>query len=372
MSYQTGSAADLPSLMTIIKDFALAEGWTIGKYVTSGTIANNLLFMSKGQCFVALQGVTVSMQDWTTGANVPINDNRLRGALATSLNNSLNTYFGHPGSAVTAATSAERIEINDLAGPFTSYHLFSDPTVSDYINVVVQTAPDRWQHFGFGNLDKGTFTHSGAGYITGISRAWVPNRSGSITSNSGVGFNKPGHTKTGFVFGLKDNDLSDPANEGSDRVAHIYAPDALPLTAGWTAMLGQGWSSNSDTNSNFINNCRFFSTPLSSLYSQLTNRGTLNAHVGRNFATSFSGVAPMFGLPVIYKNSSVSASCYVGDFPNVRQVNMEGLLDAQTLTFGADEWMVFPCGRQTAWMTAASMGMQFSSGRYGLAHKKVV
>lgn len=367
MAYATGSAADLPSLMTAIKDFALAEGWTIDKYVNSGTIGNNLLFMTKGACAVAFQAAVVTgIADWTTGANVPRTENRLRGALATSINTALNTYFGHPGSLVTTATDGDRIEINDLDGPFAAYHFFSDPSVSDYVHVVVQCGADRYQHFGFGNVDQGDFTHAGVGYLTGVSRPYWRTHSNAVTANTSNNYNKPGSHRSGFATRRIAVESTGSTIDYADATFAFHAPDALP--AGWAAMHIQR-----DAYVARVANLLHF-VPYNIIQgprNEVVLQAPINAMVTYNNANNFSGVAAMFGVPAVLSRTGPNQNCYVGDIPNVRLLNMDGMAPGQELTFGGETWVVFPNLRQTGWGNAAVQGDQATSGHYGTAHKKV-
>ena len=103
MAYSTGSAANLNEILAALQTFAAAQGWTIDKW-TSGS---NLLFMRKGQCFVAMQGATQALTTYPGGVSTAVTDTVLRIALSEALmGTSAARLMAHlravPGLAITA------------------------------------------------------------------------------------------------------------------------------------------------------------------------------------------------------------------------------------------------------------------------------
>jgi hypothetical protein len=347
MAYATGSATTLTDLLSAIRTFAIAQGWTIDKW----TPASNLLFLSDDLTKVAFQAAVEPLTSFETGAAVVINQTVLYGALATGINAGLNTFWGHPGSIVTAANDVDAVRINDLSGPFPSYHLFADPALGRHIHVVVQTASDRWQCFGFGRVDKGGLTHAGSSYLTGGSRSWV--RAAGAVDAALQYYNLASGFTTGFAVNAGRTGIN-------NAVLNLYSPDALPDdSAEWPKMIASA-----------------------SIMPHLTGRsrpdewpGERNAHllsgVVRHPVSQFSGAAMFHALPVVQMAAGASKLCWVGDFPNVRLVNMDGMRPGQLVEIAADDWLVFPVGRQVPWGTQVQTGFQFSTGQYALAFKRV-
>lgn len=352
MAYQTGSASDINDLRSQLATFASGQGWTIVKNTT------DLLFLSKGICFVAMQAFSYNYNDFATGVSVSKSDRRFDMTLATSLNAALNTAHGHPGSLMTVLNDQDRVCVNNLLGPFPEYHFFTggvgDP---DYIMVSVKTGANTWRQFGFGMIDKGDFTHSGAAFLSGNCGHFYSNQS-SVLGGSNW-FNQIDRAPIPFA-----RNLLSVANL-SEIGFNLYVPDALPNTAAWATM-----RSGFDAASHLVGMKQKPST-------QYPNTSTSpNPYILNPFMasppTTWGGNVMLFTIPVICPAPSISKQCYIGDYPGVRLLNMEGLQSGQILTLGADEWQVFSVGRQTPWMTQSEAGNQYTTGQTGLAFKKNV
>lgn len=350
MAYQTGSVTTLDNLLTTLATFATSQGWTIVRN-TAG-----LLFLSKGQCFCAMQRINYNYNNWETGVAVLTADERLDMALATSLTAGLTTFFGHPGSLSTNSTDADRVSCNQLLGPFGEYHFFSGDTGAgdpDYIFVVVKIGADNWRHFGFGNVDKGLLTHSGAAFLSG--QAGYFYRQGSALTGSGSRYNTAGTSDITYTR----NTNRDSAVSHAGR--NFYVPDALPNTADWpvhTVNVMNLISLNDKPPTQYP-------TTSGGAAPRLMNPMQISP------VSQWGGNAVLFPMPIFIASPTALRSCYIGDFPNVRLVNMEGLLAGQEIVLAGDTWKVFSGGRQTPWMTQAEAGAQYTTGQIALAYKKI-
>jgi hypothetical protein len=346
MAYATGSATTANNLLTAIKDFAQSNGWTIDKTATG------LLFLHKGICYVAIQTTAYTYTDYATGVGVVTNDTRFDMAISTSFTIALNTFFGHPGSLSTTATDADRVVCNQLQGPFPEYHLFTDAS-GNYIHCAVRIGADNWKHISFGLIDKGNFSHSGAAYLT--SHAGVFYRQNATATSSAQDYNDSAEADFPFV----SNASRTVAITHTGR--NFYMPDALPNTADWPVV-----------NNNLISLIEPADKPSTGYPS--TSSGApariLNP-VQSAVATQWGGNVMLFPIPVIFFASAISKTCYVGDYPDVRLVNMEGLQNGQELAVASDVWKIFSIGRQTPWYTQAEADFQYTTGQYGIAYKKI-
>ena len=353
MAYSTGSAADLTALLDAIRVFAIAQGWTVDRW----TSASRLLFMRRGQTFVTMEGSSRTYNNWDSGSSVSTTEQTLRMAIGTGITAGLTTYHGHPGSIVTTATDADRIEVNDLTGSFPSYHLFADNSVSGHIHVVVQCSTERWQHFSFGEVDKGTFTHAGVGYLVGTNRIYNRESSATDPTSTLVKYNDISKIVYPFLGNWASDSFPTTYNH-----RQIHAPDALPNNVNWPVVSVQNtelWDGS------------FLWKPTD--WPRLSNLGEakpLNAII-KNPINQWNGTVMLWAIPCIVRSAAVSQMIYVGDFPNVRALNMEGMSPGQEISLGPDTWKVFPIGRQTAWGTKVELGFQYSTGQYALAYKKV-
>lgn len=346
MAYATGSATTANDLLTAIKNFAQSNGWTIDKTAT------NLLFLHKGICYVAIQGTTYNYNDFATGSSVSTGDTRFDMAISTSLNVALNTFFGHGGSLSTTSTDADRVVCNNLQGPFPEYHLFTDAS-GNYVHCAVRTGTDTWRHIGFGLLDKGNFTHSGVAYLTSQASSFYSDNA-SFTSGS-HNANQPDKADFPFVQNAGGSRAISSAGQ------NFYVPDALPNTADWPVV---------------SNNHTAMIDPQNKPSTQYPSTGTspgsrlLNPLQGA-VATQWGGNVMLFPIPVFFFAAAITKTCYVGDYPDVRLLNMEGLQNGQELAVASDVWKIFSIGRQTPWGTQTELGRVYSTGQFGVAYKKI-
>lgn len=356
MAYSTGSAANLNELLAALQTFAATQGWTVDKW----TSASNLLFMHKDQCFVTMQGATQSVTHFPGGVSTTYTDTTLRMALSTSITTALTTFFGHPGSLVTAATDVDRVEVNDLRGPFNAYHFFSgDETGGDpaYIMVVLQVATDRYQHFGFGNIDKKGMTHSGGAFLVGLSRYYYR----FVADLFGLSsyFNYPPAHVLPYDGGY--------ANQSINAAPELlYLPDALPLT--WTGTMFSASNNAAAATPVSIPIATKWARPAN--YAGVSDQPKLVSNVIASPVSQWSGNLHLWPSPIIMANGT--NLCYVGDHPNVRYCNMEGLGPAQEIVYGSETWVVFPSMTQRVWGQDRAAGFDgCSTGQYAVAYKKV-
>lgn len=348
MAYQTGGGGDTSAFIAALRDFAVANGWTKSG---EGLNANGgYLFLEKGVCHMAL--------DWNTKATITMYDadgvaiNNVPEAWITatvnqSINTALTVGWGHPGYPSGSFYGPYTTQVRDFTGPLVQWYLFTDAT-GDYIHAAVNTQVDRWQHFGFGVVDKGPMTHSGAAYVTGSGNIWYRDSNNATPSSGAYTYNHPSMHVAPF--------------SGLNSV--LYVPDALP--AGFNNYIG----------SNYTGTARSVTQPslrthnVPSLFPQNDVGGTLLDHIIAAHMPSWSGNVPMYGSPAVVWSPTKDRACAVGMFPDVRLINMEGLLPGQEITLATDTWKVFPITRQEAW--ANSLTLVLTSGQYGVAYKKIV
>lgn len=351
MAYATGSAATVDDLLEAIENFAIAAGWTIAKR------GLNHLFVEKGICKVAMARHSLTYTDFSSGTGVATNDFTIGAALCTAFNLGLSSFINHTGSIVTSETDVDSVHVNGLLNGTPEYHLFSggvgDP---DYIHLAFRIGVDIWRHFGFGVVDKKGMAHAGAAYITGqAGRFWHDNN--PITSG-GTYFNQAGRTPYPF---LSNSNALNNIFRGAQNL--FYVPDALPATADWPVMR---------STAHIHNIAGRDKAPISyPNTSSIPQPGFSQPLLGAP-PSQWGGEAQLFPAPVFIVAPTPLKSCYVGDYPNVRGLNMDGLLPKAELTLGADTWVVFPISRQTPWFSQTEAAATHTSGHYAIAHKKIV
>lgn len=370
MAYATGgSGGSLTDLMDALRLFAAGLGWTIDKW----DAVNRLLFMTKGICTVTMKGFTTDLVPVFTGvngsgvfANQP--DHRLRFAMGTGNTAALGTYHSHPGSPVTTDLDADAPWVGGLQGPYVAWFFFADPTVSDHIHVVVQITAECYAHFSLGFVDKKGMTHSGVAYVTAAPGVYYRNVSNWLTGG-GNAYNAPSAQTIPFCSG----GASQPASWEGNAPIILKHVDAWP--AGWLGPVAYGSGA-----------APLFGLMHRQLNHQLIDRPGLftaaNAQQGClldcvvvSEPAPYSNIVPLFPIPVFRQHvTSLDANgdrlCYVGDFPNVRLLNMTNLLPGQEIAVDTDTYKIFPAVRQAAWADT-NLVPQPSSGQFAIAYKKV-
>lgn len=350
MAYATGSAATVDDILEAIENFAIGRGWTIAKRAT------NLLFLEKGICKVTLARTSYTYTDYQTGVAVPgLTDYTIGAALCTTINTALNTFHSHTGSLSTSDTDADSVHCNNLFNGVLEYHLFSGDTGAgdpDYIHCVFRTSASNWRHLSFGLVDKGDLTHSGVAFLVGNAGYFYAHTTGPVNNN--LYFNAPQNAP--YPFAERSVTVRGTAN-------NIYAPDAMPNTANWPVM-----SSNALLETTAIEGRPNLVWPSS----HNSADGNFCDPIMGSPQSSWGGNVMLMTPPVIFNSSGDQRFCYLGDYPNVRLLNMEGIAPGAEITLGAETWFVCPIGRQWPWGTQAEVGYNYSTGHYGLAYKKIV
>jgi hypothetical protein len=371
MAYATGgSGASLDDLMDALRGFCAGLGWTIDKF----DAVNKLLFMTKGLAAVTMWwGDTSTVPIWSGpnngGAITNTIDGRIYMALNTANNAALATYHSHPGSVVTSNFDNDAAMVNGLQGAYIGWHFFADPTVSDHVHVVVQKNADTFRHFSIGMVDQKGLTHSGVAYVTGQPSIWYRNVNQYNPANGGGVFNDSRYQALPFV--RNDGNFSGTGSDNGSPSIILKNSDAWPAV--WNGPIA-GANGLVFQFRHMLGLMGSFGNP--NEFPSAGNAGNkLLDMVVIAEPMPFSNVVPMFPVPVFrnYLNNldnSKNAICYLGDFPNVRAINMTNMLPGQEIDLTGDIWKVFPALRQENW-AMARIGDKASSGQFAVAYKKV-
>lgn len=355
MPFDVTSGTDRADVLTELESFAATYGWTT---VYDEISIDGQLGISNGNCFCALgDGSTTLRTDSVNGGS--LTDGFVFGALGTSLTAGNTQFWGHPGSIVTSSGDTDRVEINDLAGPFSNIYLFTDDAET-YIHCVVQSSADRYTFFSLGNLNKNGLSHSDIGYLTGMSYVWWPNAA-DFSANSGYAPNNIGnathslgflgHSETNFfipngvldtAFGFSSGDIVIASSGVSDRMFALWRRSGSALAS--VAALA-GFTAGAILDPFFV--------------------------VGNDQTT---GGAPLWSIPYFFYDSSSAVQTYLGDLPDVRMVNLTGFASKDIVTYGSDEWQLFPIkafGDSEASNWGSNPAYPANTERYGIAIKRV-
>jgi hypothetical protein len=253
------------------------------------------------------------------------------------------------------STWSQEARVNDMGGPFSNVWMFS-PANGDAINVVIQTAADRFTHFSFGFLDPRGMHETDVAYVSGLYWFWWRDRENYQNNNSP--FNNPGAGEHQIgVFGDRHE-------------VHHAIPDGL-LDPAFNFRDG-GWVTQDSGNApNVWQTCTRFFRRIDG--TNETHGYMLDFFMAVDNQAQTGGVA-LHALPVIVYSIARDAKAYIGEFYDIRLCNMSGLAIAQTLSFADDEWMVFPLkqlGTPEATMNSVAPQPYCNSIYYGLAYRKV-
>ncbi len=317
MTFETGTATDLPDLLAKLNTFATTThgGWVAG-YSPNPNTTNGWFELHKGSLSFSAK--------FPRGAQAPpehmschqasgfINSATAPGAHTQDSGNGYNnTTTNHTN----ANLLSERC-VRDIGnGPFVSYFFFADTTVGDYIHVVVEPTPGMFRHFGFGTLDKRGDNWTGGEYVFGHYQD---------TSVNATALDPNTQTLLDGIGGTQDR-----LRAATVRIA-AGLPNQSPAIWGVSAQLASA-SLLTDTAGN--------------VRRQIHGgyRAGLEARGFGNPAGSFSsGLIPMYSIAARYRDPSNPRVTMLGYLPNVRALNIRNFAPKQEVVIGSDTWIMFP------------------------------
>lgn len=312
MAYLNTSATDIDDLLDELYTFATGDSWS-GIY--NEDLAQRQIGIESSNCHIAMGSRSAELAIAKSPSGT---DGYISMALSTSLTEPGNRqYWGHPGSLVTSDTDSDRILVNDLGeGPWTNVWFFSDASGGEYIHCVVQTAADRYTHFGFGIIDSVGMTTPDCAFACSAYHAWWPDL--GYANNPASTSHKIGH--------LVGNDNS----EAQVYVPALVLPGDYPaagvyVSSAMTLVMERGRQS-SDHHQAQQGSILDFFLPVSN---QLVTGGTA-----------------LYSMPWMFQKGDNTSHVYLGVLPGIMLANIGNYTPGETLYFGADEWMIFPWKRK--------------------------
>lgn len=353
MTVSTGSG-DYNALMTAIVTHAITDGWT----TTGGTWP-----ISKGN----VRGV-----DWTTYTQSEADFTLLGGASKTARYVRIGIGTS-PANATANAALSTAAHLPNMEYTFTSWTIYSDPSLCDYIHVVVNFSNgvngDCYMHFGFGELDKKGMSHTATVYATCHAKRAYSNNTSSQTSgardwNGGL----YGSTPHGFTGALRYN-FSDLTNV--NPTCFMVDGTVSPLFVGWPA---------TDTvldPHNFMDTISFSNTAANS--QDATGNRIASASWGPATHAFYMDPQPYSGAitlgPLgawIHQNQgSGGLMMYLGDFPNIRSCCLRTYNPGDSVVYSSETWNLWPLLRLGDEIDLHTLN-HVGSGQAGFAHKRVV
>lgn len=332
MAYQTGTSTDINDLLDKFRLFAIAQGWSVNRWVTVGS--GRELCIQKSSAYFNFRAwnnetalVNGSNQSSKTGLAINGSDGYLGGS----------AWDRQPGYPQRQSGSPDQahawfpLVIN--FGPFPAYHFFAPDAKTLYAEVEVSTG--IFMRFGCGSLDLFNPAAPGGGrffYATG----------GSHVTNS---------TASSAWLGTDVDNAYYSLEEVPFRCADYCASQASYLTGSYLRV-------QHDSFNNWAFSSRTFST---SNTASICQGGGVHDRPIRDLApNALNGVGVI--LPnIVSVNRNNEFLNPVGTIPGMRYMDMTNYLPGNEFTLGSDTWKVFP------WYAKGGR-----SGQRGIAYLKVV
>lgn len=380
MAYVTGASADINTLLTAIKNFAVANGWT-----ANATDTFTLTFRTYGSNGGATHISTTSMISSVSGSDAYKNQsetslvaNRVvltKNGVSYQLfavnkklyKNGVNGTYACLEAWVCdsfAAGAAANLQTNNrkfvMVGPLPTslyaYHLFSN---GDFVHVVIEETPGRFRHLSFGFINKyGAF--AGGQYLT----AGCPTES---PTTAPYAFNATNHM---IPFGSNGQGPSRSALASNGYPGTYVRADIDGWTVGWRLISTGSYT----TEQLDAYGCSSYANATNNRAGYIGS-GTQNSlnTLAHDLAyhcspQSYNGLAPMLPCYVgVNRTPYVGTWTLLGEFPDVRFLNISNFNPGDELILGTDVWKIFPL-----WNKAYTPGTEPISYDYGLAYRKVV
>ncbi|HEY7824249.1 MAG TPA: hypothetical protein VIG24_15510 [Acidimicrobiia bacterium] len=360
MAYSTGSG-DYVALWAAILAHALGDGWTEAGGLGTG--------------FPITSPSGNTHFDYTT--YTAVENNATLGAGGGTLT-ARYARLGLGSSAANATSNAATTTtiVPNMHWTFSEWHIFSEPTVSDHIHVVIgfSNGPnaDCYGNFSFGELDKQGLTYQGISYATGDNmRGYaVDNSNGNSNAEE---WNYGPRTEWGWT-----GYVGDPTGGRATRSNLSFMTQATTAphpngAGGWPA-----WDTVIQDGASVWAKCDGFGT-VEATSSYFTWNAVpsyfqpINADVQKVTAPAVTAqitLMPKFFL-MINSTGTAGSLRYMGTFPNVRRCSIKDANPGDEITFGSDTWKLFPLLRKTD-PNLIHQAFLVTSGYAGIAFKKVV
>lgn len=236
------------------------------------------------------------------------------------------------------------------------YHLFAS---GDFVHVVIEEMPGRFRHLSFGFINKyGAF--AGGQYLT----AGCPIESFTTTPNA---FNTSNHM---IPFGANGLGPSRASLASNGYPGSYVRADIDGWSVGWRLLTTGYW----DTANLDVCGCATYANATNNRAGYIGS-GTQNSlnTLAHDLAyhcspQSYNGLAPMLPCYVgVNRTPYVGTWTLLGEFPDVRFLNISNFNPGDELILGTNVWKIFPL-----WNKAYTLGAEPISYDYGLAYRKVV
>ncbi len=333
MAYETGTALGPNDLLDKLRLFAIAQGWTINRWLTVGS--GRELCLSKGAAYFNMR----SYQNETVFTNGTSNTLRygisINGSDGFASGAVWDRQAGYPLRTSGTAGSDQRtshMPFVTSTGPFPSYYLMAPDSKTIYLEVEVTTGTFLRQ--GFGTLDLFNSATPGGGRFF-----YSVGGDSSVTNSVGAS------TWLGTEIDNQNYALEEVPFRGAD-----YNATGPQISSFVRAAFDS-----------FDNWCSSQRTGTTTVTPQSCQGGGVHDKILRD-----SSPNPLNGVGILTPNIvSVNRGNEflhpIGVVPGIRFMDMTNYLPGDEFTLGSDTWKVFP------WYQKGGRSFQ-----RGIAYKKVI
>jgi hypothetical protein len=320
--YETGTATSPLDLLSKLRTFALANGWSENNYSARTTGTGQALQINKGGNFVTFR-TDISV---VTGNN-PTPYIGVYGHTSYSAGNT----ESQPGTSDVAGTF--QMWANGLPGPYQAYHFISGTELGgEFLHIIVEVTAGTFKHFGTGSIVK----------------------LGAITSGQWVHVSN-WHYNATYI----DNPLNGQHAWPFDGSSYSLAQSGGMRLRADADAASPRWLDAGNDSASAWNNRHMAAGPRNIWTSNVPGvvrnlyQYAASALTGRNVLS-----------PAYLMGERIGGLWnMLGYVPGVRWCNITNLSPNDVLTIGADQWKVFPVIRKNG------IAGQVNSGVYGLAYK---
>lgn len=324
------NATTFNGFLIALRNFLTSHSWTTLVDGTGGggetlemTNANGLDFK--------LSKISTARTDSFTGAFTDI---------------SLSLQYQKSDVGAASGYSTDSVASWDFAPAYSNLWFITDGVSC---HIIAQVSPDRYTSASFGEIDPLGLHTEHLPYCAANAYVWWAQNT-DYTSNVGYASNYPSNTSHNVGFFYESGGFA------------MGIPSGLLDT-------GLGFASGAITSPNVRQSCtRYYTDPAGS-----NTTGRLLDYISNISNHVHTGGVNLMPIPTcVFATNSIDHA-FVGALPGICLVNMNSLSPAQVLTFGTEEWIVFPLkqtGTVQATNTEVNAQPDTNSAMYGFAFRK--
>lgn len=320
VNFSTGTATSVSDMMTKLSTFAVANGWTQDYAASDRLFLHSRVVPDMARVYVAFR--------WAS--SIPVNVAIYHALGFTTSSTDPGNHTNDSGQGVISgvdATIPNGRHVPLVNGSMTYWFFEQHDSAANYndrLNVVVKVATNDYRHFGCGGLNK-----TGVGWTGGeFAYGWRWNDASSdvddlaIRADSNMLLDGLG---TEFAYGASVHMENFPNQEGG-------------LSGKW-GVCGNVFSAGPGNDRVGIARTQLFG-------------GFRGGGIAREFpwqSNNQAGLVPLYPITVHANVNGAGDLYFLGTMPGVRGVDLAFFAPEDTITIGAETWMLFPSRARGVW-----------------------